>query len=288
MEKKIKLWEPSIAMHIKGTVFIIHGMGEYSKRYEGIADYLKNNGYRVAMIDHVGHGNNIKKIDELGLIKDEFKGSLEEIVDSIERIRDNRPLFILGHSMGSFMAQILLERGVRSDGIILSGSARPSKVSIKFGYFLSKSLLLFGNKRDLILNKLLFGRNNLKFLGDQNFRWLSRDKESVEEYEIDPLCGFIPYTSYFKGLFYLLRESLKIEEKTKYIKTPLYIFSGSDDPVGTYGSGVKKLYGFYKKIGYRDLTLKLYAKGRHEMLNEINKWEVYDDLLTWLDRRVKR
>lgn len=284
MKKQIKLWEPSISMNIKGTIFIIHGMGEYSKRYEGVADYLNNNGYRVAMIDHIGHGNNIKNLEELGLIEDEFKNSLEEIIDSIEKIRDNRPLFILGHSMGSFMAQILLERGVKNDGIILSGSTRPFIISVKFGYFLSKLFLLFGNKRNLILNKLLFRRNNLKFLGDQNFRWLSRDKESVKEYERDPLCGFIPYTSYFQGLFYLIEKSLKIGDKKNYIKTPVYIFSGSDDPIGVYESGVKKLYKFYKKIGYRDITLKLYKKGRHEMLNDVNKLEVYDDLLIWLKK----
>ena len=288
MKKQIRLWEPPAAVHIKGTVFIIHGMGEYSKRYEEVADYLNSNGYRVAMIDHMGHGNNIKKTAELGLVEDEFKSSLKEITNSIEKIRDDSPLFILGHSMGSFMAQILLERGVRSDGIVLSGSARPSKVSIKFGYFLSGLLLLFGNKRDLILNKLLFGRNNLKFSGNQNFRWLSGDKGSVKEYESDPLCGFIPYTSYFKGLFYLIGETLKIGNRKNYIKTPVYIFSGSDDPVGAYGSGTKKLYEFYKKIGYRDLTLKLYTKGRHEMLNDVNRQEVYDDLLAWLDRRVDR
>lgn len=285
MEKQIRLWEPPAALPMKGTVFIIHGMGEYSKRYEGVADYLNNNGYRVAMIDHIGHGNNIKKLDELGMVKDKFKSSLEEIVDSIEKIREERPLFILGHSMGSFITQILLERGVQSDGVILSGSTRPSKISIKLGYFISSFLLLSRNKRDVVLNKLLFGRNNLKFSGDKKFRWLSRDEKSVQAYESDPLCGFIPYTSYFQGLFYLLRESSKIGDKRKYIKIPVYIFSGSDDPVGSYGSGTKKLYEFYKKIGYRDITLKLYAEGRHEMLNEINRQEVYDDLLVWLDRR---
>jgi alpha-beta hydrolase superfamily lysophospholipase len=236
MENQIKLWEPSSEESIKGTIFIIHGMGEYSKRYKEMANYFKKNGYRVATIDHLGHGKNIKKIDELGLIKDEFKSSLEDVIESIEKIRNNKPLFILGHSMGSFMAQILLERGIRSDGIILSGSARPSKILIKFGYFLSRLLLLFGNRRDFILNKLLFGRNSLKFLGDKSFRWLSRNEESVKE----------------------------------------------------YGFGVKKLYKFYEKIGYRDITLKLYTKGRHEMLNEINSQEVYNDLLKWLDRRLKR
>ena len=288
MGRQIRLWEPPTAVRIKGTVFIIHGMGEYSKRYEGVADYLNNNGYMVAVIDHMGHGNNINQLDELGLVKDEFKSSLEEIADSIEKVRDDRPLFVLGHSMGSFMAQILLERGVKSDGIILSGSARPSRVLIKFGYFLSKLLLLFGNKRSFILNKLLFGRNNLKFSGNQKFRWLSRDKARVEEYENDTLCGFVPYTSYFQGLFYLIKETLKIGDRKNYIKTPVYIFSGSDDPVGGYGYDTKKLYEFYKKIGYRDLTLKLYAKGRHEMLNEVNRREVYSDLLTWLNRRAKK
>ncbi|WP_156877313.1 alpha/beta fold hydrolase [Psychrilyobacter atlanticus] len=285
MGRQIRLWEPPAAVSVKGTIFIIHGMGEYSKRYEEMAGYINNNGYRVAMIDHIGHGNNIKKIEELGLIKDEFKTSMEELMDSIEQNRGEKPLFILGHSMGSFITQILLERGVENDGIILSGSTRPSKISIEFGYFISRFLLLFRNKRDLILNKLLFGRNNLKFLGDKEFRWLSRDKKSVEEYESDPLCGFIPYTSYFQGLFYLLKESSKIGDKRKYKKNPVYIFSGSDDPVGAYGAGTKKLYEFYKKMGYMDITLKLYKEGRHEMLNEVNRCEVYDDLLVWLDGR---
>lgn len=288
MGKKLRMWEPPAAVATKGTVFIVHGMAEYSKRYEGVADYLEKNGYRVVMIDHMGHGNNIETLDELGLIKDEFKSSLKELMDSIEKIRDEKPLFILGHSMGSFITQILLEKGIKNDGIILSGSTRPSKISIKFGYFLSSFLLLFRNKRDLMLNKLLFGRNNLNFSGDKEFRWLSRDEKSVETYEGDPFCGFIPYTSYFKGLFYLLKESSRVGNKRKYKKNPIYIFSGSDDPVGSYGIGTKKLYEFYKKIGYKNVTLKLYTGGRHEMLNEINKYDVYDDLLMWLDRRLVR
>lgn len=288
MGKKLRMWEPPAAVATKGTVFIVHGMAEYSKRYEGVADYLEKNGYRVVMIDHMRHGNNIETLDELGLIKDEFKSSLKELMDSIEKIRDEKPLFILGHSMGSFITQILLEKGIKNDGIILSGSTRPSKISIKFGYFLSSFLLLFRNKRDLMLNKLLFGRNNLKFSGDKEFRWLSRDEKSVETYEGDPFCGFIPYTSYFKGLFYLLKESSRVGNKRKYKKNPIYIFSGLDDPVGSYGIGTKKLYEFYKKIGYKDVTLKLYTGGRHEMLNEINRCEVYDDLLMWLDRRLVR
>lgn len=288
MKKQIKLWEPPISIITKGTIFIIHGMGEYSKRYEKTARYLRDSGYKVAMIDHLGHGENIKNTKELGLVEDDFKGSLEELIDSIEKIRNDKPLFILGHSMGSFMAQILMEGGLKIDGMILSGSTRPSKIVIKFGYFLSKIRLLFGNPRDIVLNKLLFKNNNFKFLGEQNFRWLSKDKKSVEEYQNDPLCGFIPYTSYFKGLFYLIGETLKKGDKMKNIKTPVYIFSGSDDPVGDYGVGTKKLYKFYKKIGYKDITLKLYIKGRHEMLNETNKLEVYDELLIWLDRKVKK
>ena len=213
-----------ITMEIKGSVFIIHGMGEYSKRYEKISNYLNKNGYKVIMIDHVGHGKNIVNRAQLGFIEDNFKKSIEELIEEIKKIRDGKPLFILGHSMGSFMTQILLEKGIKNDGIILSGSTRPNKVIIKFAYILSSILLIFGNNRNKILNNLLFGRNNIKFLGDQEFRWLSNDIESVKEYKEDSLCGFIPYTSYFKGLFYLIGESLKVGDKKKYKDTPLYIY----------------------------------------------------------------
>jgi len=287
MGNQIRLWGTPISIPKKGTIFIIHGMGEHSKRYERVANYLNKNGYQVAMMDHMGHGYNINRLEELGLIRDKFKSSVEELIYSIEKLRDDKPLFILGHSMGSFITQILLDRGIDNNGIILSGSGKLSNIVINLGYFISEFLLLFRNKRDTILNNLLFGRNNIKFLENKRFSWLTRDEKIVEEYEHDPLCGFIPYTSYFQGLFYLLKEASKVGNKVKYTKIPIYIFSGSDDPVGGYGRGTKKLYKFYKKIGYKDVTLKIYTKGRHEMLNEINRYEVYDELLEWLDRRVR-
>jgi len=289
MKLNIKMWETPTNIEEKGVIFIIHGMGEYYKRYESMGTYLSNHGYSVAMIDHKGHGTNIKSLDELGLVEDNFKDSIDEIQLAIEEVRIMKhgiPLYILGHSMGSFMAQIILENGIKNNGVILSGSVRPFKFTIKLAYLLANLLLKFRNKRSYIFDKLVFGLNNVKFKGNSKFRWLTRDEESVEEFEKDPLCGCIPYTSYYRGLFYMIGKTIERGDKEKNLNTPMYIFSGGDDPVGEYGIGTKRLYKFYKKLGYKDMEVKIYSKGRHEMLNEINKEEVYLDLIDWLDRRT--
>jgi alpha-beta hydrolase superfamily lysophospholipase len=289
MKLNIKMWETPTNIKEKGVIFIIHGMGEYYKRYENVGAYLSNRGYSIAMIDHRGHGTNINSLDELGLVKNNFKDSIEEIQLAIEEVRIKKqgiPLYILGHSMGSFIAQIVLENGVQNNGVILSGSVRPFKFTIKLAYLLANLLLKFGNKRSYLFNKLVFGLNNIKFKGDSKFRWLTRDEQSVEEFDNDLLCGSIPYTSYFKGLFYMIGKTIEIGGKKKNIQIPMYIFSGGDDPVGEYGIGTKRLYKFYKQLGYKDIELKIYPKGRHEMLSEINKERVYLDLIDWLDRRT--
>jgi len=288
LNTKIKIWETPNPGEEKGVIFVIHGMGEYHKRYDDFGKYISKKGYKVAMIDHKGHGINIESMDKLGFIDDNFQSSLEEIKSAIEKVREENqeiPLFILGHSMGSFMTQILFEDGVKAQGIILSGSVRPFKISIKFAYTLASFLLLFRNKRSYMFDKIVFGLNNIKFKGKSKFRWLTRDEKSIEEFEKDPLCGCVPYTSYYRGLFYMIGKTIDVGEKEKNIETPMYIFSGSDDPVGEYGVGTKKLYKFYKKLGYKDIELKIYPSGRHEMLNEINRKEVYDNLLKWLIRR---
>jgi len=286
MSSNLKAWGPKVETPTIGGVFIVHGMGEYSRRYDKLGKFLSENGYRVGMIDLKGHGANIKSSKELGYSEDNFKELLEELVEAIESFRESlsgKPLFILGHSMGSFITQILNERGVRNNGIILSGSGRPSKISIKFAYYLSSFLLKFGNKRNLVLNKIAFGMYNRQFSGNDEFRWLSRDLASVKEYQEDSLCGAVPYTGYFKGLFHMIDKSLSTGDKRKYNKTPMYIFSGAEDPVGEFGRGTTRLYNFYKKLEYKNIILKLYPKGRHEMLQELNKEEVFEDILEWLE-----
>ena len=291
MENKIKIWENKINKELKGGVFIVHGMGEYSKRYDGVGNFLSEEGYKVGMIDLKGHGTNIENLEYLGYANDNFEVMIEELVEAIEIFRNklgNKPLFILGHSMGSFITQAINESGVRSHGIILSGSGRPRKMSIKFAYYLSSLFLKIGNKRNAFINKLAFGLYNRKFHGSDEFRWLSRDKLSVKEYQKDILCGVLPYTGYFKGLFHMIERSLAVGQKKKYSKTPIYMFSGEEDPVGEYGRGTIRLYNFYKKLGYKNVELKLYQNGRHEMLQELNKNEVLTELLDWLDRRTIR
>lgn len=291
----LKIWETNKGKEIKGLVFIIHGMGEHYGRYDEFAQHLNNSGYIVGMINHKGHGENLYKNPktneyELGYIPKDFQESLDEIkreIKNFRRKKEELPFWLMGHSFGSFIAQNIYEELENPAGLILSGSGSPSKIELEGGILLSRVLLRFKNEKDSIISKIAFGGYNKRFKGEgkSEFKWLSRDVEEVKKYEMDPKCGAKVYTSYFNGMFKVIKKAVEKGEKKKHKKKPIYIFSGGDDPVGNYGKGIKKIYKFYKNLGYEDIEMKIYKGGRHEMLNELNKKEVFKDVENWLDRR---
>ncbi|MEC3456436.1 alpha/beta hydrolase, partial [Bacillus thuringiensis] len=139
-----------------------------------------------------------------------------------------------------------------------------------------------------MLNFLSFGNFNSHFKPNRTkFDWLSSDNSQVDKYIADPLCGFICTTSFYRELFSGVLEVNKLEEFKKTPKNlPIHIFSGDRDPVGDMGKGVKEVYENYKKCGVTDVTLHLYENGRHEMFHEVNKDEVFQDLISWLDKHI--
>ena len=109
----------------------------------------------------------------------------------------------------------------------------------------------------------------------------------MDAYAADPMCRFVPTV----GMFHDMMEALQYIARPENLRkmdpsTPVYLFSGDRDPVGSNGRGVQKVYGFFQKAGTRDLRMKLYPGGRHEMLNEINRDEVYADVLAWLEEHL--
>ena len=145
-----------------------------------------------------------------------------------------------------------------------------------------------GEKVGNLADKLSFGSYNKPFKKEGMFAWLSRDKEQVKKYCLDEQCGQVMSTAFFKWFFAGLKSSYKKQNLAKIDKNkPIAIFSGSNDPVGGNGKLVQKLYEQYKKLGVKNVSIKLYPEARHEILNEINNQEVYADMLAKIEEMIK-
>lgn len=291
IESFVYKWKPEENIKIKAVLQIAHGMAETASRYERVAERLTKEGYIIYANDHRGHGKTAKEIEKLGdLGEDGFNAMIEdmhELNKIIKKENPNIPIFLLGHSMGSFLTQrYICLYGKELEGAILSGSSGSKGMLTDIGRFLAKREIrkIGRSGKSKKLDKLSFGGYNKAFIPNKtNFDWLSRDEKEVKKYIDDPFCGTIFTAGFFYDLLGGLKLIANINEVSKVPKNlPIYIFSGDKDPVGQNGKGVLKLVRAYKNQGIKDLTYKLYRDGRHEMLNELNKDEVIEDLLTWL------
>ncbi len=283
-------WLPSKGK-IKGIIQIIHGMAEHAGRYREFAEELTNCGYFVIAGDLRGHGKTEKTMEDLGF----FAGTngWEIVLEDLFLINAGArkkfpglPVFLLGHSMGSFFARDYAHTyGDRIAGVLLSGTGGDPGIMGEVGIFLAKREIKKNGKRhrSRLLDNLLFGNFNKRFKNTiTKFDWLSRDKEKVNAYVADPLCGYVPTSIFFLDLFGGVK---KINKKINISKMPedlpMLFLSGRKDPVGNNGRGVVQICKKYKKN--KNISLKLYKEGRHEMLNEINRKAVYCDVVNWLD-----
>lgn len=276
----------------KGVVQIFHGMAEHGGRYENFANFLNQRGYMVYANDHRGHGLSIGENSILAYLGEEgFYNIVEDerIISKIIREKHKGlPLYIFAHSFGSFIGQEYIIRYSKAiDGIILSGSAKQKGLDIRAGSILAglQNTFLDNKKPAKLLDKLSFGSYNNKVENKRTkFDWLTRDKNEVDKYIGDNLSGYISpidfYYNMFKGF-----KSLYLPERLKNIdkNLPVLILSGDMDPVGDYGKSVKGLLNQYEKLSLENVTLKLFKGGRHELLNEINKEEIYEYINRWLN-----
>jgi len=285
---------PDDVQNVKFVLQIVHGMAEHSERYSHFAEFIVNNGGAVYASDHRGHGRNCLKPGEYGIWNQ--KNTWDLIVDDIKILNDitaknfpDKPNFLLGHSMGSFLVRTFITKYCTGiDGVILTGSGTFSKAEVISGMLLAKlQCFLFGPYRKArLINKLSFGKYE-KHFGGEKYAWLTRDKNIVNEYISDPYCGGIFSCSFYKNFFCGLLQSQSFDYARKIPKNlPVLFLSGSDDPVGNFGNGVEKAFIFYKKAGLKKVEMKLYPEARHEIINEINKEEVYQDIIDWIKHKV--
>ena len=294
----------------KAVLHIVHGMAEHSGRYSRLARRLGEEGIEVWAADQRGHGEtaSAKNLPGrgglLGHCADGDGFSLVTAdIDIINRViikeRPGIPLFLLGHSWGSFLAQNYIENydgklspygdTINLAGCILSGSRGPSRAAkIVLGAPIMAMLSFIMGERmaSKLARAMADGPYNKFFRPNRTaVDWLSRDEKEVDAYVADPLCGMLCSVGFYRDMARALRRIHKNEEMGKIRKTlPVYIFSGSADPVGDMSESFAALAVAYRHLGIKDLETVLYPDARHEPLNETNRDEVQESLLSWLLR----
>ena len=309
MVEKIEFFVPSTNKHNRlhaimwkptGTILAVlqisHGMIEHIERYDDFANYLAQRGFLVVGNDHLGHGKSVSSHDELGYFN--APDSSKTVVDDLHQLTlhikskyPGLPYFLLGHSMGSFMARrYIMTYGNKLDGAIIMGTGQKPAIALGAGKLLVGLISLFKpmTYRSKLIEKACFGTYNNRFKSKRTKSdWLSQDTAVVDAYLKDPLCTFIFTLNGYQTLFNTLsfiQHTPNIEQIPKNL--PIFMVAGKDDPVGNYGKAVTKVYNCYKKTGIQDISLKLYKNARHELLNEIDKDQVYVDLYTWLKKHI--
>ncbi|MEA4853728.1 MAG: alpha/beta fold hydrolase [Christensenella sp.] len=282
------------AVEPRFLVQLCHGMCEYIDRYTEFAEYLCKYGAVVCGNDHLGHGKtkNLNKWGTYGYFaeKDGEKLIVEDMYRLTKIAKEHFPgipFLLMGHSMGSMAARsYMTKHGDEAQGAVFMGTsgANPLTGLIRF---LARVGIIFGRakKPAKLLSQLAFSKYNDRY---EEVRtkddWLSRDPERVDKYEADAQCTFLFTDQAAYDFANLVDEVSGIQWAEKLPKAvPYFILSGAMDPVGNYGDGVEEVYGWMMKAGLENITFKLYEGARHELLNEINRDEVYADLRTWME-----
>lgn len=270
----------------RAVVQIVHGMAEHVARYDEFALELNAHGYIVAGDDHRAHG--LTDADRLGMAeegKDLFSDTVRdesEITDMLKS-RYGLPVAVFGHSYGSFLTQAyLLKYSDKITACILSGSARQPSAAVSFGKFLSaRKAKRCADDPGKIFAKLTFESYDKK-IGEGKDAWLSHNAESNAVFGKDPLCGFVCSNGFYKHFFAGLKMLNSSDFSEVRRDLPLYVIFGREDYVGGCGKLAEKLVAKYEKAGL-NVRAEGYDKARHELTNELNRKEVFADVIDFLD-----
>ncbi|AXI09945.1 alpha/beta fold hydrolase [Oceanobacillus sp. 143] len=292
-EIHIRKWGSEIE-HPKAIIQLSHGMAEHINRYEDFARFLVEKEIIVYGNDHRGHGKTGEKQGLLGYFSDNdgfFKAvrDLQAISMKIKQVYPDVPIFLFGHSMGSFLVRNYIQTYSRHiDAVILSGTGYFPAITTTVGKSIAS--IMPPREPSRFMNNLAFGHYNKKIKPKKtDFDWLSNDGEVVQQYIQDPFSGYIPTARFFYDLMTGLNH-MQNKRRNRYIRKdlPLLIISGDADPVGNYGKGVWRTAHLYKKAGLRNITTMQLPSARHEILNEVNKAEIYLLLYQWIEKNLSK
>jgi len=275
---------------VKAVLQICHGMVEHIGRYHDFAEFMASHGFYVVGHDHLGHGKSVTNPDRLGYFGEAdgnacVIGDIHQLRMQTEKKYPGVPYFMLGHSMGSFLLRQYL--GLYSDGVagaVIMGTGEQPSIVLAAGKLVCKIIgsLKGWSYRSEFVNNLAVGGYRKKL----GAAWLSKNVENVEKYAADPLSGFIFTVNAYYHMFNGMSRMNRQEKERKTLKTlPIFFVAGSEDLVGNCGKGVENVFRLYQNAGYQDVMLKLYEGDRHEILNELDRDVVYNDILTWIENR---
>ena len=280
---------------VKAVLQIVHGIAEFVERYDDFAGFLTAQGFAVVAEDHMGHGRSINGEGIQGYF---HGGWFTAVEDTMQLMKDTMaafpgvPYILFGHSMGSFMARTILckypDSGIAAAIICGTGwqpaFALPALIKVVEGICKKSG----ETNPSETLQGMVFGGYNKKVEHPRTgYDWLTRDARIVDAYIVHPLCGFTASAGLLrdmmKGIHYI-EQNKNLAAMRKDL--PVFFIAGGDDPVGPYGKGVQKCADVFKAAGMTDVKVKIYPLCRHEILNEINKEEVYEDVLQWIEAKI--
>ncbi len=291
-------WLPDCGKYDK-ILQITHGMVEHIGRYEKFAAFLTERNYMVVGMDFLGHGDSVLNKERWGYFAEKTPSNIlcrdmQKLRRYVQKKNPGVPYFMLGHSMGSYMLRKYLAFfGEGLDGAVIMGTGYVSPSMTRFGMAVTGAMAgIHGwQYRSRLVDKLTKGRVYQRYdLTGKNYAnsWLTKDEEIVKIYHEDPRCRFLFTLNGYLGLFEAVLFSCRKKNIEKVPATlPLLFVSGEDDPVGDMGKGVRKVYRLYQATGHKDVSCKLYADDRHEILNELDKEQVFEDIYAWMESRRK-
>ncbi|MDD3363037.1 MAG: alpha/beta hydrolase [Hespellia sp.] len=287
-------WKPE--GEVKAVLQICHGMVEYMERYDEFANFMCEQGYYVVGNDHLGHGKSIQSKSEYGYFEKKYGNVC--VIGDIHTLRQRTmkkypevPYFMLGHSMGSaLLRQYIQMYGKGLAGVIIMGTPKEEKkITLLTARFLCcvMSFLKGGHYKSKLIDNMALGVYNKHFKpAKTRADWVTSDPEMLDKYVNDPLCSF-KFT--VNAYYHMFGGMLKMRRKENFAMVPknlpIYFVSGEKDPVGGFGKGVTKLYHKYRNNGMTDVSLKMYPDARHEVLNEVNRGQVFKDIYGWLESK---
>lgn len=280
----------------RAVILVLHGMAEHKGRYKELCTYLSDRGFKVYVYDQRGCGESQVVDFPKGMISyQEGWKHLEEDVNQMLGIiharHDDLPQFLLGHSMGSLLARTVASTQKEDlAGLILSGTPKNPGTMGALAKRLAGFINCFADKKkpSPFLSEMLFKDHNERFEPIQtSYDWLSRDEERVEDYVSDEYCGFVCPPSFY---YELIGGAQKAWKQKTFVRTsihlPILFLSGTDDPVGGYGVGVREAQKAYQDVGVKRVDVQMYKGARHEVFNEINRKEVFENVENWMDEAI--